>query len=181
MRKFHPDFDRLLADILRGDPEGQLVVQRGESDHVTHCLQQRVRRTMPDVADRVVWLPRLSNAEYLNLLSAGDALLDPIHYGSGNTAYDALAVGKPIVTLPGPFQRGRYTLACYCKMGVIDCVAESAADYVAMAVRLGRDEDFRMAVTRRIREASQDLFEDGNAVQEHARFLDRMVEESRRR
>ena len=34
-----------------------------------------------------------------------DVLLDPLHFGSGNTFYDAMVTGTPVVTWPGRFAR----------------------------------------------------------------------------
>ena len=68
------------------------------------------------------------------LLGADRAIAN---FGGGNTSYEALALGIPVVTLPSSFMRGRVTAACYHKMGLSDCVAESAADYVKRAAKFG--------------------------------------------
>ena len=70
-------------------------------------------------------------------------LLDPIHYGGGLTSFDGLSLNKPIVTLPGNFSRGRFTYGFYRTMGVDECIAADPEDYVARAVRLGTDAEWR--------------------------------------
>src|SRR5262249_45536305 len=107
--KFHPEFDALLADILRQDPEGVLVLIEGRCRLWNELLLNRFRREMPDVCDRVRWLPRLSRPDYIRLLAASDVMLDPIHFGGGNTSYEAFAMGLPVVTWPSAFLRGRLT------------------------------------------------------------------------
>jgi protein O-GlcNAc transferase len=84
--------------------------------------------------------------DYQSLTMAADVVLDPLHFGGGATTYDGLALGQPIVTLPSPFQRGRYTLGCYQKMDVMDCVAQSPQHYIELALRLANDPDCPQSV-----------------------------------
>lgn len=171
LRKFHPDFDPLVAGILRADPRGLFVVL-GDRKSAAGRLLERLSRQMPDVADRVRLLPRLPEGDYLGLLAAADVVLDTPHYGGGaNTTYDALAAGTPVITLLGPFHRGRYTGAAYHRMGIADGVAGSPAEYVRTAVRLGTDPDYRRDLGARIAAASEVLFEDARAVRELEEFF----------
>jgi predicted O-linked N-acetylglucosamine transferase (SPINDLY family) len=66
-------------------------------------------------------------------------------------------------------------------MGVLDCVARSAEEYVRIAVRLGSDADWREHVSNRIRESRWRIFEDSEAVLEHERLFRELVLESRHR
>lgn len=169
--KFHPEFDAILGQILRGDPEGRVVLIEGQLGHWTQLLGDRFRRTIPDVAGRIVVLPRLSREDFLHLQALADVLLDTIHFGGGNTSYEALAFGTPIVTLPAPFLRGRITHACYRQMGVLDCLAEGPEDYARIALRLGTDRAWRDSVRSRILDRKHLLYEDGAAVRELERFF----------
>ena len=65
-----------------------------------------------------------------------DAMLDTLHWSGGNTSLDALACGLPIVTLPGPFMRGRQSAGMLSLLGVPELIARDRADYVAIATRL---------------------------------------------
>ena len=105
----------------------------------TRLLIDRLRQAYPDVAGRIVVLPRLSMDGFLHLQALADVLLDTIHFGGGNTSLEAFTFGTPIVTLPGRFLRSRITYACYEQMGILDCVAADPEDYVRIAVRLGTD------------------------------------------
>jgi predicted O-linked N-acetylglucosamine transferase (SPINDLY family) len=177
--KFHPDFDRPISEILRRDPHGRLILIEGKYPYWTGLLRSRFEKTMPDVLDRVWFLPRQNRAEFLSLIALSDVLLDPFHFGGGNTTYEALAVGTPIVTWPATYMRGRVTFACYQKMGFFDCVASDAEDYVDTAVRLGADQEYRDSVRHTIRAASNVLFEDMEAVRELEQFFQYAVEVSR--
>ncbi len=171
-RKFHPDFDHVLADILRRDRHGLLVVGGGESNHLFALLMQRWQHTMPDVAGRIrvmPWMP--SREEYMNLLAVADVNLDTLGHGGTNTFYDSIAVGTPVITLPTPFTRSRYAAAGNRLMGLTECNATTPDEYVAAALRFGSDRTEHAAIRARIAEASAVLFEDVNAVHELADFL----------
>src|SRR5208283_4646382 len=101
-----------------------------------------------------------SREQFLNLLTLLDVMLDPIHFGGGNSSYEGLALGVPIVTLPSQLLRGRLTYALYRQMGLADLVAGDAADYVRLAVRLGTDRGYREHQSGLIRAAVGALFED---------------------
>ena len=58
--------------------------------------------------------------DYLCLLDTVDILLDPIYFGSGNTFYESMAFGTPIVTMPGKFMRGRLVAGGYKQMKVLN-------------------------------------------------------------
>ena len=167
LRKYHPDFDPLVAGILRADPQGRFVMLADSRKPLTDRLLDRMRTALPDVWDRVLVLPRLPEAEYLNVVALADVVLDTPHYGGGaNTVYDALSVGTPLVTLPGPFHRGRWALAAYQQLGLSDGIAASAAEYVTIAARIGMDGEYRRDFKSRIFATSAALFEDMCAVAE---------------
>jgi len=173
--KFHPEFDDVLGAILRRDPRGRLVLIEGKYPLWKDILLRRFARAMPDVLQRVVFLPRQSGTDFLHLNAACDVLLDPLHFGGGKTSFEGLALGVPIVTLPSQFLRGRLTLGQFRKMNFLDCVVANAEDYVALAVRLGTDPDYRAAVRAKILAASDALFEDSGAVREHEQFFKEAV------
>jgi predicted O-linked N-acetylglucosamine transferase (SPINDLY family) len=176
--KFHPDMDALIAGILRRDALGRLVVIEGRIGRWTGLLRARWQAVMPDVADRIVFLPRQSPRDYVNLIALADVMLDTIHFNGMNTSLEAMSVGTPVVTLPGQFQRGRHTQAMYRRMGVDDCIASSADDYVERAVRLGTDRARREAVRGEILRRNDVLFEDMAVVREFERFFREAVARS---
>ncbi len=122
--KIHPEFDALLGEILRRDPQGEAVLICAFHSHWSETLTDRFRRTIPDVVERIRILPRLSGPDFLAVISLADAVLDTIHFAGGVSSYEAFSMGAPIVTLPSGFMRGRMTYALYRKMGVMDCVPE---------------------------------------------------------
>ena len=173
--KFHPDFDSILAEILRRDPQGIVALAEGFDPHWHDTLWRRFATTIPDVLDRIQVLRRVPAQEFQSLNTAVDVLLDTIHFNGGNTNFKGLAVGTPIVTWPSEFLKGRITLGMYRQMGVHDCVARSPQEYVEIAVRIATDPAWRETIRCKILAANHVLFENRDAVAEIAAFFERVV------
>jgi protein O-GlcNAc transferase len=169
--KLHPEFDALVHGILSRDPKGVAVFIRMHFDDYLEQVQQRFARTLPDVLDRIIFLDPMRSPRFLQLLSVADVCLDTLHFNGMNSSLEAFSVGAPIVTLPGRFQRGRHTQAMYKKMGILECIAADAADYVEIAVRLACDKNHARDVKRRILERNCVLYEDRRVVEEFERFF----------
>jgi protein O-GlcNAc transferase len=169
--KIHPDFDVLVGEILRRDPRGIVVFFAAQHEHWTQSLQNRLRRSIPDVVNRVAFVPRLPFDEYLAFLRLSDVLLDTVHFGAGTTTYHALALGVPLVTLPGAFARGRGTYAVYRRIGFFDCVAADPEDYVRRAVAIANDRSLRNAIGAAFRERRGVLFSNAEAAAEIEAFF----------
>jgi predicted O-linked N-acetylglucosamine transferase (SPINDLY family) len=169
--KLHPDFDALLGAILSRDPEGVIILFAGAHPHWSEILRARFRRSIPAHCERIRFLPRQSRADFLQLQTIADVLLDTSPFGGGNTYYLAFAFGTPVVTWPGAQLRGRLATSLYRQMGVLDCVASSSEDYVAIAVRLGTDPAWRHAVRQRILESRHEIYADTAAVRALEEFL----------
>jgi predicted O-linked N-acetylglucosamine transferase (SPINDLY family) len=177
--KFHPDFDQVLKAILARDPNGHVVLVEGLEPEWTQTLHARFRLAFPEAINRVQFLSRQSRDAFLGLVAACDVMLDPLHFGGGNTTYEALSLGTPIVTLPSGFMRGRVTAACYRKMGLSDCIAGSEKDYIDLAVRLGTDPEYRQSMQARILDTNNVLFDDHESLREIEEFLLAAVERAR--
>lgn len=177
--KIHPEFDSLIQRILQADPRGTLLLPRGEKGVWTRLLQERFQREIPDVADRIRFLDRVEHDRFLQILANCDVMLDPTPFGGGQTSFDALAMGLPIVVFPGQFMRGRLTYGVYQQMGVDDCIASSPEQYVEIAVRLATDPMHRQAVSHRIIAAHDRLFENISGVRDLEAFLIGAVRSSR--
>ena len=169
--KLHPDFDPLLGGILAQDPRGVIVLIAGQFQEFTDRLRTRLARTVPEAASRLYFLPFMAFARFMQLLRLADVVLDTPHFNGMNSSLQAFAVGAPVVTLPGRFQRGRHTQAMYRHMGILECIARDAADYVAIATRIGMDRGYARSLRERILARKHRLFEDLRVVREFERFF----------
>lgn len=174
--KFHPEFDGILAQILRRDPAGHVLVLEHKIPRITRQIKARFTTSLGESLDRVTFIPQQSPADFVNLMAIADVLLDTIHYSGGNTAHEALAVGTPLVTWPSEYLRGRLTLGRFNRIGVTGCVAKSAADYVDIAVKLGTDPARRAEIKAKILAANSILYEDKQAVAEFEAFFKQAIE-----
>lgn len=175
--KFHPDLDTIFGDILRQDPKGILILLKLGSEHWRRQLMARFEKTIPDVANRIKWLPRQSALNFLHLYQIGDVALDPVHFGSGNTAMEGISMGTPIVTMPDHFMRSRFTYACYKRLGMDDLVASNNQQYVDKAVEVACNLDLRQHLKQEFTRRSDVLFENPAGVRELENWFQAAVEE----
>ncbi len=168
--KLHVAFDRLLGGILERDPEAIIVGLRGDWPFVGR-LKARLRRSLGPLAQRVRFLPMLPPERAHSLLQLADAVIDSWPVGGMWSAYTALQLGVPTVTMPADVPFGRWMTAMYERIGVTDLIARDADDYVRLALRLAADPDWRRALGARIAERHTILVEDRPAVGELEQFL----------
>lgn len=169
--KLHPDFDAILAGILRGDPQGDVLLIEARTSAWGELLRQRFQKTIPDVAGRIRFLSGMSQEDFLTLIALCDVMLDTPYFNGMNTSLEAFAVGTPVVTMPTSLQRGRHTFGMYKHMGINNCIARTPEEYVNVSLKLGNDSDFRNTVKAKILSRSSVLYEDMEVVREFERFF----------
>lgn len=162
--KVHPANDALLVDVLAGDPEGVLVMFAGQNQDITQKFIARLSATFAarglSPQGRVRILPGFGHDEYKRINQLCDLMLDSLHWSGGNTSLDALAVGLPVVTLPGEFMRGRQSMAMLKLLGIPELIATSHKDYVAIALKLANDVAWRRQMSDKIVANLGKLFDD---------------------
>jgi len=174
--KFHPDMDEVFAGILRKDPQGDIVLVRGKPAHWSEILEDRFRKTIPDVCDRIIFLPRQNSDDFKRLIAISDVSLDTLHFCGFNTTLEAFAMSTPVVTMPGEFMRSRHTAAFYRRMGFNDCVAQDIDEYIAIATRLACDPEFHEEVVQKIEQHRDRLWEEDRVIDEFTRFFQSVVQ-----
>lgn len=157
--KLHPDFDPAIRAILERDPEAEVLLLEFLRAGVQDLVSKRFARTLGPLASRVHFLPRMDQRDYLQYLCAADVILDPFHFGGCNSSCEALSLGVPVVTLPGAQLPGRFTLGLYKEMGIESCIADSPEEFVDIAIKLGRDKDYRRSVSEQISARCELLFD----------------------
>lgn len=116
--KIHPDMDEIFSGIVRKDPDARVVLIGNPENLMRKQLEARFAQTIPHSADHILFVPTRPHEAFLELLAAADVVLDTMHFNGQNTSLEAIAMGVPIVTLPGDLQRSRHTLGMYRAMGL---------------------------------------------------------------
>lgn len=166
LRKIHPEMDPLLEEILVADPDGVVAVVHDRYPVMGELLRERWRNTLARFAERLFILDRQDGAGYTRLLASATVLLDTLHFGGANTAYDAYLAAVPVVTLPGNHPRSRYTAALHTAAGVEGCTASTPSHYVALAVEFATNEQRRKDVCAAMIAGRHRIFERAEAAEQ---------------
>ena len=133
-----------LREHLRRDPlQNPDPPSHQLSRAITRRMQAAALRVDPDgalnVAGRVLLIDRIHPRYYFALVRDG-VVLDSYPYGGYTTSLDALLIGSPVITLQHPeLARGRATGALLTAMEMPELIAADQAEFVEIALRLGRD------------------------------------------
>ncbi|OHC73772.1 MAG: hypothetical protein A3G18_05185 [Rhodospirillales bacterium RIFCSPLOWO2_12_FULL_58_28] len=169
--RMHPGFDGVMADILRRDPKGNILLVRHPEKSWSNLLTARFKESIPDVVERIKFAPFMEHGDFLALMACVDVCLDPPTFSGGNTTIEALTVGTPVVTMPGEMMRTRVCAAICRQIGLTDCIVKTPSEYVDIAVRLGVDKAFQKKTREYILKHNHALFENDEAVREWERFF----------
>ncbi len=140
----------LWSAILRELPDSQLrvyCVPSGidEDEFLARLERRGVQRA------RVTLHGRLGALDYFAAIADADIALDPIPCNGATTTLDTLWMGTPVIGIRGnrAYSRGSYSILS--ASGVTELIAQNAADYVAMNIRLAKDTGGRVALSRSLR------------------------------
>jgi len=102
-------------------------------------------------ADRTEFRGGTTQAEHMRAYNDVDIVLDPFPNGGGLNTWEALWMGRPVVTKRGAGIGGRISAGTLSAIGMAETIAESDAGYRHTAIALAD-----LAVLRRIRESLRD-------------------------
>ena len=169
--KLHPDFDAVLGEILRRDRDGLLVLFETSEKSLGALLMERFQRSITDVKERIVILPRLPLNDFLVFVGNADAVLDTPYFCGGTTSLEMFSVGCPIVTWPGSRMSSRFTYAYYRKMDIPDLACHDSEEYIRKALRLSSDQSWRSSIRKNILDRHGVLYENQDAIKEFEQFF----------
>lgn len=169
--KFHPDFDDMLKGILEKDNQAIIGLTIPNQEVVLHALRQRITGSLGPLAERILFLSRVSLDDYPQRLALADVCLDTPHYAGFNTTYETLQMGTPVITLPGEFQRGKYTEAIYRIVGLEAFIPKDEKEYVELAVQLANDSKLKQEHIQTFQKNAHLLFEQRSIVEEVETFI----------
>lgn len=174
--KYLPQYDDVFPRIARevGNCRFVFIGSQG-SPRITERFKNRLGRAFArfglDPDRHMLLVGRLALPQYHALVRCCDVFLDSFGWSGCNTTLEALAWGLPVVTLPGGLMRGRHSLAILAMTGEKRTVVGSVEEYVRMAVRLGRDREFREEARARVLASRERAYGDTACVRAMEAFL----------
>jgi protein O-GlcNAc transferase len=122
--------------------------------------------------ERLVFAPRVPNAQHLGRYRVADLALDTFPYTSHTTASDGLWLGCPLVALCGETFAARVSGSILTACGLPELVTYSLEDYETLALKLARDREYMAEIRARIAAARMNspLFD----TESFARSLERL-------
>lgn len=128
-----------------------------------------------DYANRVRFLPRLSNIENMNLLYISDVFIESYPFGNMNSTFECFAAGLPVISMPTTKINGRFTYGYYKKMGLEkEYCAKDVDDYVDKAVSVANIKD--KSKKQEILEKSKIIFEEKKSGEDWENFIRKVCE-----
>lgn len=174
--KYGPQHDAVWVEIARqlgGD--AQLIFFQSTPPEFAQRLAARLEKAFKaaglNFKQQVVFIPFQPPPLFYGLMARVDVFLDTLGFSGFNTAMQAVECGLPVVAREGRFMRGRLASCLVRRMGLPELATESDADYIALAVRLGRDATYRAHIREQMVARRAVLFNDLAPVRALESFL----------
>jgi predicted O-linked N-acetylglucosamine transferase (SPINDLY family) len=143
----------LWAAVLTQLPDSRLLLKystldsQGAATHLTHRLAAHgIER------HRLILEGPAPHPEFLGRYNAVDLALDTFPYSGGLTTCEALWMGVPVITLPGPTFAGRHAQSHLTNAGLAGLVAATPQQYLDIAARLAADRQRLSGLRRSLRD-----------------------------
>jgi len=172
MFKFHPDFDHILAEILKKDKKGVLYLIKDNNKIYFNKLIERFKKINFFDLDRVIFLDPLIRDNYINHLGTSSVLLDPLYFGAGNSFHESMVYGTPTVTMPTKFIKSRIVSAAYIQMEIDNPpIVKNKNEYVELAIEIANKENLLEIKKYYQKKAMEKLFNTAKAGEEFNQIL----------
>lgn len=143
VQKISPETIALWARILHAVPDSTLLLKAN-----SFAREQAAKRTL-DALERAGIAPERvriaagvpERQAHLAMYGDVDIALDTFPYNGVTTTCEALWMGVPVITACGETHASRAGASILGALGLGECIATSADDYVAAAVALASDTD----------------------------------------
>jgi len=170
--KINDEFERCIARILELDPNGVVLLSNSYPFCKNH-LERMLKNLGENKIKRVKWYPSLEKYVFLNLVAVSDVCLDPFPFGGCNTSYDAFDFNVPVITWPGDYLHGRFTVGLYQRMGLSDCecIVTDGDSYARIASNIGVNDKLRHKINRNIEMNKGKIFQENESVMEWNEWL----------
>ncbi|MEM9922279.1 MAG: tetratricopeptide repeat protein [Cyanobacteria bacterium P01_D01_bin.50] len=180
--KYLPQYDYIFAEIAQKVPQAQFAFISHNSSYITEIFRKRLQNAFAKLnlnsEDYCVICPRMKSHDYFNLNQVSDIFLDTLSWSGGNTTLEAIGCNLPVVTCPGEFMRARHSYAILQMLDVTETIAQTEAEYIDIAVKLGQDRNWRNSLVKRIVERHSYLYDDKTCVEALEDFYRSVIQEA---
>ena len=181
--KYLPQHDDVFPRIAREAGDCQFVfIRHSRAAAITTLFETRLEKAFSaagmNAGDHCVFLDAMDLNRFAAASAQCDAMLDSIEWSGGNTTLEALAQNLPVVTFQGALMRGRVSAGMLRMMGMPETIAETIDGYVALAVQMARDTEYRSAIKARVARDKHRLYRDQASIAALGDFIDRVVREN---
>ena len=134
-------------------------------------LLQAFAQAQLKLNDFVVFIPWLERPDFFSLMKQSDVFLDTLGFSGFNTAMQAIECDLPIVSHAGQFMRGRLAAGILQRLNLPELITHTAEEYIALAVRIAQDSNYRERIVAQMQANRSVLFDDVLPIRELETFL----------
>jgi len=170
--KLLPSHDHIYFDIIKKINNCQFWFVEDLKKSITTLFKNRIAKFCRyyDLSFDKYFLfhQKMKQPDFFNLIKQSDVILDSLEWSGGKTSLDAIALHKPMVTLPGKLMRGRHTYGILKLLNLEQTIASSKKEYVKIAIKLATDKNFRNMISNKIKINKNRIYNDETPI----RFLE---------
>lgn len=142
------------AEIMHQLPNSRLFLKSFQFN--SSILVENVTKEMESLGitkERLIIEGPSSHSELLKAYNKVDIALDPWPYSGGLTTCEAMFMGVPVVTYPGPTFAGRHSASHLTNAGLGQLVVDSWEEYVSLVLDLASDTENLANIRQHLRNA----------------------------
>lgn len=145
------------AGLMLAVPESRLFLKSGPlSDPARQKYILDLMAGHGIASDRIRMEGRSNHYQLFECYNEIDIALDPWPYSGGLTTCEAMLMGVPVVTLPGPTFAGRHSATHVANVGMPELIASDWSEYQARAVELATNLDVLGTIRGQLRKTLLD-------------------------
>jgi len=176
--KIHPDFDEIIIKILKQDSKAKFYLISDTEKTYSQKIIERLKKKDPSNLERLVFLDKMSNENYIHHCGRASVLLDPLYFGAGNSFHESMFYGTQTVSMPTHFLKSRIVLGAYKQMEVNNPpIVNDIENYIDMTISLANMSS-KLILERKkyyAKCAEKNLFENEKALQSIEKILINIV------
>ncbi|MBE9007171.1 O-linked N-acetylglucosamine transferase, SPINDLY family protein [Fortiea sp. LEGE XX443] len=154
--KRHPDTARLQMKIIKEVPNSYFLIKGDADEEAIKTFFYQLAEEEGVEIERLRFLPGVaSEAAHRANLGIADIVLDTYPYNGATTTLETLWMGIPLVTRVGEQFAARNSYTMMVNAGISEGIAWTDAEYVEWGVRLGKDENLRQQVAKKLKVSRQ--------------------------